>query len=594
MTDFENALFSSLPAKPKHTFSFERAERGGSGKIVLKSFQLKNLEKLHGESGPPGASPATRAADSFPCYVSLAVFNANLNQSPNQLSAMYMLGALQNVAMIKRIYPGWIPLIFLDKTSYDRYSKFHDDYIQKMLAANDTTIVLLVTWKTGIPKAAALSKRFGIPIKPLDDMAALIAAYKTKKKIKTTTKIQFNKTMWRFFPAACKVVNISRDADSRINMREAYAAKEWLMTDYPLHRIFDSVFFQNPILAGLWGSKPICRGMIQEEDRTCFAVTPPIPNLASVLEGFFLPVNLGKGYGIDELFMGLETKQAEKVFNTNLLTFGYGAFFSSTDSSFTLFKNFQSIKLGHKLYSLLPCKGVDPPAHPQSLFKKLPSGALLGDETSFVGENIEMDSGIPKGWVALITDLTMDYAAGKPLSKDWKALFSRHGIHKRPLTFQRNLSSMKIEAFKDQYGFDKRWFPHLWYAFDRIIQAETYTFTRIQTTNPGEYDIHVWEAAYRSGINAIPSARKFVLTELDNHAYEIYFAEPLLDVYYGDLPKLKGVGPEVPHFFKHVFDFIKKHSHVLKYLNEDQGLEYWSGALAYYPYSSMRMWNLGF
>ena len=583
MTDFEKALFSSLPSKPKHKFVLERFVAKGS-KLERQPFELKDLER-QGKSGT-----------SIPAYVSWVVFNTNLNVGEGQLTHMYILGVLQNVALTQTVYPGWIPLVFLDRTSVDRFPDLHHRYVQKMFQADPSTLVLVVEWLTEIPNATSLSKRFHLPIKRWDDMAALIMTYKDKKHIKTTTKLQFNKTMWRFLPAACRVINISRDADSRINMREAYAAKEWVMSDYALQRIFDSVMFMNPILAGLWGSQPICEAVIDAKGVSCptkTGLTPAIPDLVAILEGFFTPTNLDKGYGIDELFMGMETKGAEKIYNTNLMTFGYGSFFSSTDGEFTLFKNFQSIKLGNKLYSLLPCMGPNRPQDPTSLFYRLESGTLVGHDTSFVGENIVMDTK-DLGWIELLTNLTVDYGQGKSLSTSWSSLFKAHGIKRRPKTFERHLLTLSIEKFTDVYGFDKRWLPHFWYVFDTALQAETFDFSRILTIVPSEYEVRVWEAAYREGVRKLPEVLKFVLREISNHSYEASFVEPLEALVHGETPHLPGHSPQTILFFKNVYKYIKTHSRVLKYLSDDEAVEYWFGALTYYPYSALRMWNLAF
>ena len=60
---------------------------------------------------------------------------------------------------------------------------------------------------------------------------------------------------WRFLDASDPEVDvmISRDADSRLNHREAMAAKEWLASDKDFHIMRDHPQHATEILGGMWG-----------------------------------------------------------------------------------------------------------------------------------------------------------------------------------------------------------------------------------------------------------------------------------------------------------------------------------------------------
>ena len=64
-------------------------------------------------------------------------------------------------------------------------------------------------------------------------------------------------TFWRFYPAFLEndVIMISRDTDSRLNMREKIAVDEWLASDKDFHIMRDHCCHRMRILAGMWGSK---------------------------------------------------------------------------------------------------------------------------------------------------------------------------------------------------------------------------------------------------------------------------------------------------------------------------------------------------
>ena len=62
---------------------------------------------------------------------------------------------------------------------------------------------------------------------------------------------------WRFEPAGESDVDvmISRDTDSRINLREKAAVDEWLASDKGFHIMRDHPWHKFPVLGGMWGVK---------------------------------------------------------------------------------------------------------------------------------------------------------------------------------------------------------------------------------------------------------------------------------------------------------------------------------------------------
>lgn len=541
--------------------------------------ELENLDNLQ-ESGR---------------YIIFTVFHANLNKEENRSSHMYILGALQNVAMCNRIYPGWVPVIYIDETSYRRYQKTYDTYIYLMLKARPDALIILVSWTTKIPHHKKLEKKYNLTIRPEDDLASLVAQMKDRSRTDNNTKLQFLKTMWRFFPSAYRCTAIYRDTDSRVNIREAMAVEEWVNSGYPMHRIFDSVFYANPILAGLWGSKPNCPHVISSEGytRECDASCAAIPNLLEMMNEFFTSENMIRGYGIDELFLSMEDKILQSKLYTDIMTHGYGAFFSSVDKTFTLFKNKQSLKLGRRMNSLMPCKGPVFEGYKKA-FRELPSGSYIGFDVSFVGENLVMDW-TPEGWISLIVAETMAYAMDEKLDQRWDEKLKLYRIpYKRKAgTFEKDLRNKSIEDFTDFYGFDKRFLPQFWYCFDRVLMHEAYTFTRIFTTNPSEYEVRVWEDAYRFAAREHRDVYLLLSKRVSNEEYFQKFVPKLLKLH-SRQRNFRFEGKSMGTFFGKIFKFIEKHSHVLKYLPSDLKEQYMEGALTYYPFSALRQFNLEF
>ena len=62
---------------------------------------------------------------------------------------------------------------------------------------------------------------------------------------------------WRFLPAFDEKIDVmvSRDADSRLSVRERDAVMEWLDSDKDFHIMRDHPYHNTAILGGMWGSR---------------------------------------------------------------------------------------------------------------------------------------------------------------------------------------------------------------------------------------------------------------------------------------------------------------------------------------------------
>ena len=84
------------------------------------------------------------------------------------------------------------------------------------------------------------------------------------KVILQSEKGNWSGMFWRFYPASDSNVEvmISRDADSRLNMREFLAVEEWLRSDKSFHIMRDHPYHTTVILGGMWGCKfPVLKNM---------------------------------------------------------------------------------------------------------------------------------------------------------------------------------------------------------------------------------------------------------------------------------------------------------------------------------------------
>lgn len=132
---------------------------------------------------------------------------------------MYCVGALENIKLAKEYYPEWVCRFYVDKT-------VPDDVINNILNEG------------------------GEVFKIDNDLGAYWGMF------------------WRFFANddSEMEVMISRDCDSRLNIREKVAVDEWLMSDKCFHIMHDHYGHRSvPILGGMWGCKKGCTDNITQK-----------------------------------------------------------------------------------------------------------------------------------------------------------------------------------------------------------------------------------------------------------------------------------------------------------------------------------------
>ena len=120
---------------------------------------------------------------------------------------MYWLGALRNIELVDKFYPGFISRFYIDKSS-------RTDLIESIKEKNVEVVLV-------------------------------------------DSKDSFHGMFWRFSASEESDVDIflSRDCDSRISEREAEAVKEWLNSDKDFHIMRDHPYHTVPILGGMWGCR---------------------------------------------------------------------------------------------------------------------------------------------------------------------------------------------------------------------------------------------------------------------------------------------------------------------------------------------------
>jgi hypothetical protein len=131
---------------------------------------------------------------------------------------IYWEGAVKNIELAQKFYPGWICRFYIDKNS-------KKELIDTIKGDNVEVILMEPT----LYSYNNISSRF--------DHSGLF---------------------WRFLALSDTDVNVvlSRDCDSRISLRDEIAVNEWIESDKSFHIIRDHPIGHGwPINAGMWGAK---------------------------------------------------------------------------------------------------------------------------------------------------------------------------------------------------------------------------------------------------------------------------------------------------------------------------------------------------
>jgi len=116
----------------------------------------------------------------------------------------YTVGAIKNAELIDTIYPGWIGRFYCGKS---------------------------------------------VPI----DIIEILKTYTNVEVIEMGENGDWSGMFWRFYACEDSDVMISRDTDSRLNLREKNAVDEWLNSDKDFHIMRDHPYHNALILGGMWG-----------------------------------------------------------------------------------------------------------------------------------------------------------------------------------------------------------------------------------------------------------------------------------------------------------------------------------------------------
>lgn len=123
----------------------------------------------------------------------------------------YWRGAIKNAELARQIYPDWEPRFYCG-------SRIGTDVTNWLYDANPLTKILI-------------SHDVG----------------------------DWRGMFWRFEAASEADVMISRDCDSRLNLREKFAVDEWLASPKTFHIMRDHPWHGSKILGGMWGVKGPCQ-----------------------------------------------------------------------------------------------------------------------------------------------------------------------------------------------------------------------------------------------------------------------------------------------------------------------------------------------
>jgi len=149
-----------------------------------------------------------------------------------------------------------------------------------------------------------------------------LSSYENVEIIERTDPCDWTGMFWRFEDASDPNIDvmISRDTDSRLDMREKFAVNEWITSDKGFHIMRDHPYHATEILGGMWGAKkgviPNMKEMIQEYVKGDFwqvdqnflkeKIYPSIKNNACVHDEYFekkpFPVPRDRGFFVGQAF----------------------------------------------------------------------------------------------------------------------------------------------------------------------------------------------------------------------------------------------------------------------------------------------------
>jgi hypothetical protein len=99
--------------------------------------------------------------------------------------------------------------------------------------------------------------RFYIGSSVPSDIVTTLRNFKNVELVEKNKEGDWTSMYWRFEPAGEEDIDImiSRDTDSRVNMREKSAVDEWIESDKGFHIMRDHPAHGFHVLGGMWGAK---------------------------------------------------------------------------------------------------------------------------------------------------------------------------------------------------------------------------------------------------------------------------------------------------------------------------------------------------
>lgn len=170
----------------------------------------------------------------------------------------YVDGTFRNVKLVKKLYPSWDPVVYIDPTT--------------------------------VPPGT---------VEKLRELGAVVRESSDYKRAAARFYIVDDPDYERF---------VVRDVDSRINWREIAAVADWMKTDFPLHNMHDWPSHKNPLMGGMWGGKSAkireaLAGKTVAELYTDYVSKKDKSEKYGIDEQFLKDVILAKMGGVDKLFI---------------------------------------------------------------------------------------------------------------------------------------------------------------------------------------------------------------------------------------------------------------------------------------------------